>query len=86
MRKLFNKQKNKADSITYEGNNPPETGQDMLSYKNMMLTQEKWAQAGSGCKMVVGWAIVSLGCVGACMLVTILDRGWDGLLVLMGWK
>jgi hypothetical protein len=65
---------------------PPEAGGDIYSYKNILLTQSKWAWPSSGLKLVVGWAIVAFGCVGCNMLVIVVTRGWDGLLTLLGWK
>lgn len=72
--------------LTYMGNPPPEAGDDIYSYKNMMLTESKWARASSGWKMVGGWVIVTFVCIGCTLLAIVMDRGWDGLLVLLGWK
>jgi hypothetical protein len=72
--------------LTYMGDPPPEAGDDIYSYKYMVLTESRWAWAKSGWKMVGGWVIVTFVCIGCWLLLLVMDRGWDGLLVLMGWK
>jgi len=72
--------------LTYAENTPPEAGQDIHSYKHILLTQQKWAWPNSGWKMVAGWAIVVFGCCGSYFIFIAITRGWDGLLTLLGWK
>jgi hypothetical protein len=76
----------KKIDLTYAGDPPPQPGEDIYSYKNIMLTESRWAWASSGWKMVGGWAIVTFACLGCSLALIVMDRGWDGLFTLLGWK
>ena len=67
----------------YEGPGPQ---QDMHSYKNMMLTERRWAHTDSGLRSAIGAIGVVFLCVGLYMFSIFIQRGWDGLLSLLGWR
>ena len=68
------------DRLTPEGSDPKANA----SYKNIMSRDDRWARTDSEWKSVVAVALIAVLCVGRTMLVIVLDRGWDGLLDLLG--
>jgi hypothetical protein len=59
---------------------------DLLSYSGMLRASATSARTDMGWRSAVAiLAAVSL-CIGTVMAYTILWRGWDGLLWLLGWK
>lgn len=84
--KLLQRRKRKERDTAEIDRNLPGAGDDMLSYKNMMLAERRWANTGSGWRMVGGWIIITFITIGACALLMVLQRGWDGLFQVLGWK
>jgi hypothetical protein len=71
-----------------EGNDqiPDSHLDDLLSYSGMLRTYATSARTDMGWRSAIAMlAAVSL-CIGTVMAYTILWRGWDGLLWLLGWK
>ncbi len=58
--------------FTYEGKPPPT---DLLNYKNMMLTERRWAATDPGWSSVLGMALLMLLCVGSMLLLSVLRYG-----------
>ncbi|HUP26936.1 MAG TPA: hypothetical protein VM409_00760 [Chloroflexia bacterium] len=69
------------DSLTIEGADPSNAS----SYKNIMLREKRWARTDSGWQSVAAIALIVFLCIGAMMLMILLDRGWDGLVALLGY-
>jgi hypothetical protein len=69
------------DSLTIEGADPLNAS----SYKNIMLREKRWARTDSGWQSVAAVAFVVFFCIGAWMLLIVLDRGWAGLLAMLGY-
>jgi hypothetical protein len=79
-------QEGDKNDLSYEKDVPREAGEDIYSYKNIMLTRSRWAWPDSGWKLVGGWAAAIFICIGCSMLAIVMDRGWEGLFEMLGWK
>jgi hypothetical protein len=65
----------------------PETPvDDLLNYNNMLKVSVTSARTDTGCRSVVAiFGIVSC-CLGSYMGYLVLQRGWDWLFRMLGWK
>ncbi|HYP42248.1 MAG TPA: hypothetical protein VEX13_17970 [Chloroflexia bacterium] len=59
---------------------------DLLSYSGMLRTRAMSARTDMGWRSAIAILGAVSFCIGSVMVYTILWRGWDGLLWLLGWK
>lgn len=84
--KIFNKEAQNKTQAESNDQIPDSHLDDLLSYSGMLRAYATSARTDMGWRSVVATlAAVSL-CVGSLMAYTLLLRGWEGLLWLLGWK
>ena len=84
--KRFRKEPQKKSQAESSGEIPDSQLDDLLSYSGMLRASATSARTDMGWRSALAiLASVSL-CIGSIMAYTILWRGWDGLLWLLGWK
>ena len=84
--KRFKKEPQKKTEVEGSDQIPDSQLDDLLSYSGMLRTYATSARTDMGWRSAIAMLVAVSLCIGTVMAYTILWRGWDGLLWLLGWK